>query len=62
MTLFLQEFELTLEKLNGSLGFTLKQEDNSVLGHYVRALVKNPALSDGRVQPGDRIVSVCRRI
>ena len=53
-----QEFEVTLEKLNGSLGFTLRQEDTSILGHYVRALVKDPALSDGRIQPGDRILSV----
>ncbi|CAG7725378.1 unnamed protein product [Allacma fusca] len=52
------EFEVTLEKINGSLGFTLRQEDTSILGHYVRALVKDPALSDGRVQPGDRILSV----
>jgi C-terminal processing protease CtpA/Prc len=53
-----QEFEVTLEKVGGSLGFTLRQEDNSILGHYVRALVKEPALTDGRMQPGDRILSV----
>lgn len=49
---------MTLEKINGSLGFTLRQEDSSVLGHYVRALVKDPALSDGRICPGDRIIAV----
>ena len=49
---------MTLEKINGSLGFTLRQEDTSILGHYVRALVKDPALTDGRIQPGDRILSV----
>ena len=53
-----QEFEVTLEKVGGSLGFTLRQEDTSILGHFVRALVKDPALSDGRIQPGDKILSV----
>lgn len=49
---------MTLKKVNGSLGFTLRKEDESVLGHYVRALVREPALSDGRIRPGDKIVSV----
>lgn len=48
-----------MTKVNGSLGFTLRKEDHSALGHYVRALVREPALSDGRIQPGDRIVAVC---
>lgn len=52
------EFDVTLKKVNGSLGFTLRKEDESVLGHYVRALVREPALSDGRILPGDKIVSV----
>uniref|UniRef100_A0A1B6JBW2 PDZ domain-containing protein n=2 Tax=Homalodisca liturata TaxID=320908 RepID=A0A1B6JBW2_9HEMI len=52
------EFEITLKKVNGSLGFTLRKEDESVLGHYVRALVREPVLSDGRVKPGDKIVAV----
>lgn len=56
---FFQEFELSLNKVNGSLGFTLRKEDESVLGHYVRALVREPALSDGRIKPGDKIMSVC---
>lgn len=47
-----------MTKVNGSLGFTLRKEDHSALGHYVRALVREPALSDGRIQPGDRIVAV----
>lgn len=54
-----QEFQVVLKKVNGSLGFTLRKEDESVLGHYVRALVREPALSDGRIKPGDKIVSVC---
>ncbi|XP_066998955.2 tyrosine-protein phosphatase non-receptor type 13 isoform X2 [Anabrus simplex] len=52
------EFDITLTKVNRSLGFTLRKEDDSALGHYVRALVREPALSDGRIRPGDKIVAV----
>lgn len=45
-------------KQQGSLGFTLRKEDESVLGHYVRALIRDPAVSDGRIRPGDKIVAV----
>lgn len=55
---FLQEFEITLTKIKGSLGFTLRKEDDSALGHYVRALVREPALTDGRIQAGDKIIAV----
>lgn len=58
MNFKLQEFDIVMSKVNGSLGFTLRKEDHSALGHYVRALVREPALSDGRIQPGDRIVAV----
>lgn len=47
-----------MTKVNGSLGFTLRKEDESILGHYVRSLVKEPAISDGRISPGDKIISV----
>uniref|UniRef100_A0A8D8VAP4 Tyrosine-protein phosphatase non-receptor type 13 n=1 Tax=Cacopsylla melanoneura TaxID=428564 RepID=A0A8D8VAP4_9HEMI len=53
-----REFDIVLTKNNGSLGFTLRKEDESVLGHYVRALVREPALSDGRIKPGDKILAV----
>lgn len=53
-----QEFEITLVKQQGSLGFTLQKEDDSVLGHYVRALVREPATTDGRIKPGDKILAV----
>jgi hypothetical protein len=53
-----QEFDIMLTKVNHSLGFTLRKEDESILGHYVRALVREPALSDGRIRPGDKIVAV----
>lgn len=56
-----QEFEIVMVKQQGSLGFTLRKEDDSVLGHYVRALVRDPAVSEGRegrIKPGDKIVAV----
>ncbi|KAF7272851.1 hypothetical protein GWI33_014395 [Rhynchophorus ferrugineus] len=52
------EFEITLTKIQGSLGFTLRKEDDSALGHYVRALVREPALTDGRIKAGDKIIAV----
>ncbi|KAJ8911469.1 hypothetical protein NQ315_015236 [Exocentrus adspersus] len=52
------EFEVTLKKIHGSLGFTLRKEDDSALGHYVRALVREPALTDGRIKAGDKIIAV----
>ncbi|XP_063704457.1 uncharacterized protein LOC134833898 isoform X2 [Culicoides brevitarsis] len=55
---FSGEFELILTKQQGSLGFTLRKEDENVLGHCVRALVREPALSDGRIKPGDKILAV----
>lgn len=45
-------------KQQGSLGFTLQKEDESVFGHYVRALVREPATTDGRIQAGDKIIAV----
>lgn len=47
-----------LKKIHGSLGFTLRKEDDSALGHYVRALVREPALTDGRIKAGDKIIAV----
>ncbi|KAJ8674642.1 hypothetical protein QAD02_010428 [Eretmocerus hayati] len=52
------EFDIEMTKVSGSLGFTLRKADSSALGHYVRALVREPALSDGRIQPGDKIIAV----
>ncbi|XP_059475990.1 uncharacterized protein LOC132197001 isoform X2 [Neocloeon triangulifer] len=52
------EFTITINKIEKSLGFTLWKEDTSRLGHYVRALVKEPAVSDGRIRPGDKIMAV----
>ncbi|XP_071051567.1 tyrosine-protein phosphatase non-receptor type 13-like isoform X2 [Onthophagus taurus] len=52
------EFEITMRKMQGSLGFTLRKEDDSALGHYIRALVREPALTDGRIRAGDKIIAV----
>lgn len=57
------EIDVTLTKVGGSLGFSLVKLDNpdgeeSGGGHYIKALVKEPALSDGRLQPGDKIILV----
>lgn len=57
-TNFCGEFEIILTKQQGSLGFTLRKEDEPILGHCVRALVREPALSDGRIKPGDKILAV----
>uniref|UniRef100_A0AAG5DX39 PDZ domain-containing protein n=1 Tax=Anopheles atroparvus TaxID=41427 RepID=A0AAG5DX39_ANOAO len=50
------EFEIVMTKQQGSLGFTLR--DESVHGHYVRMLMREPALRDGRIRPGDQILEV----
>ena len=54
---FYGEFTINLKKVNGSLGFTLRQTDDTVLKHTIKALVKEPAISDGRLRPGDKLLS-----
>ena len=54
---FFGEFTINLKKVNGSLGFTLRQTDDTVLKHTIKALVKEPAISDGRLRPGDKLLS-----
>jgi len=53
------EFSVTLKKVNGSLGFAISQTvpDTTVMRHSVKALVKEPAVSDGRIQPGDKLIA-----
>lgn len=51
-----------MRKLQGSLGFTLRKEDDSALGHYIRALVREPALTDSRIRAGDKIIAVSLKI
>ena len=53
------EFVVCLNKINGSLGFSLRSDpdDTTALRHSVKALVKEPAISDGRIRPGDKLIS-----
>jgi len=51
------QFTISLTKVCGSLGFTLRQLDDTVLKHTIKALVKEPALSDGRIQSGDKLLA-----
>ena len=45
-------FSLVLTKVNGSLGFTVGQQQ-----HTIQALTREPAISDGRLRPGDKLLS-----
>jgi len=51
------EFSITLTKVNGSLGFSLHSTDDNVLNHTIKAIVRDPAMSDGRLEAGDKLVS-----
>jgi len=51
------QFSISLTKVSGSLGFTLRQLDDTVLKHTIKALVREPALSDGRLKAGDKLLS-----
>lgn len=51
-----QTLDITMTKVNGSLGFTLRKENDSHRGgHHVSALVRPPATTDGQLCVGDRI-------
>lgn len=41
----------------GSLGFTVTKGHDSI-GCYIRDIVQDPAKSDGRLRPGDRLIKV----
>jgi len=50
---------VTLEKDDfGSLGFSVAGAA-SLGGCYIKKIIKDPALSDGRLCPGDRLLEVC---
>ncbi|XP_047573848.1 tyrosine-protein phosphatase non-receptor type 13 isoform X7 [Lutra lutra] len=59
-----EDFELEVELLitlikseKGSLGFTVTKGNQSI-GCYVHDVIQDPAKSDGRLRPGDRLIKV----
>ena len=56
-----EEFTVELQKSpGGGLGFTVVGGVSTTGGCYVKAVVQDPALSDGRLRPGDRLIQVRR--
>ena len=56
-----QDFTVELQKSpGGGLGFTVVGGVSTTGGCYVRAVLQDPALSDGRLRPGDRLIQVRR--
>ncbi|XP_026951684.1 tyrosine-protein phosphatase non-receptor type 13 isoform X10 [Sagmatias obliquidens] len=61
----LEDFELEMIELHitliksekGSLGFTVTKGNQSI-GCYVHDVIQDPAKSDGRLRPGDRLIKV----
>ncbi|XP_038647680.1 tyrosine-protein phosphatase non-receptor type 13 isoform X9 [Scyliorhinus canicula] len=52
------EMHVTLKKSEkGSLGFTVTKGDANV-GCYIHDIIQDPAKSDGRLRPGDRLITV----
>lgn len=59
---FIGQFIITLRKVKGSLGFTLckandDDSDYAVMRHTIKGVTKEPALSDGRIKPGDKLIA-----
>lgn len=48
---------LTREEGRG-LGFTVAGGANTTGGCYIKAVLQNPALSDGRLKSGDKLIKV----
>lgn len=54
-----EEFSVRLVKsAGGGLGFTVVGGASTTGGCYVKAVVQDPALSDGRLRAGDRLIQV----
>ncbi|NXJ04685.1 PTN13 phosphatase, partial [Odontophorus gujanensis] len=52
------ELQVTMTKSDkGSLGFTVTKGNDNV-GCYIHDIVQDPAKSDGRLRPGDRLIKV----
>ena len=57
--LFLKDIEVTLTKPEGrGLGFTVAGGAGKMRGCYVKAVLQNPALSDGTLKAGDKLIMV----
>jgi hypothetical protein len=55
---YFQELDVTLQKKDEEgLGFTLTG-GASRGGCYIKKIIPGPALSDGRLQPGDKLIKV----
>ena len=54
-----QEFEVTLTKGSNGLGFTVAGGQTSTGFFYVKDILYEPALSEERIQRGDRLIMVC---
>lgn len=54
----LQEFEVTLTKGDKGLGFTVAGGQTAAGFFYVKEVLYDPALKDGRIQKGDRLLRV----
>ncbi|CAH1795007.1 unnamed protein product [Owenia fusiformis] len=53
------EFEVSLTKADkGGLGFTVAGSSGTTGGCFVKAVVQEPALSNGRIRPGDKLIQV----
>lgn len=52
------EFEITMEKGTKGLGFTVAGGQNTTGYFYVKDILFDPALSDGRIHKGDRLIKV----
>lgn len=51
---------MTLTKPEGrGLGFTVAGGAKTTGGCYVKAVLQNPALSDGTLKSGDKLIMVC---
>lgn len=47
-----------MRKVNGKLGFLYSKLENPTPGYYIEKLTDDPAIKDGRIMPGDKILSV----
>jgi len=47
-----------VKPLTGGLGFTVAGGASTTGGCYIKAVLAPPALTDGRLQPGDKLLQV----